>query len=296
MRLVELRADGTPVTSPRLRVEALPRRFGLSRDAVETLGELVGMALPWQRPRLADLDTALGPPPAQRADATKELIEAGLLTGPGEPTGEAAAALGDLAAPDVTVDIDVAALRPPPGGLAQLHAWHRLRADRVTTLTVTGGAIELGWHSTDWWQAALAPLAGAPSSPSPGDSPLSTLELPMDVLIAWGRATREGRGELLSELHARAVGRVRNGSGQVLDAADTGRQLRLLHASAQARLRVVVASPVARRIGVLSWVRFPDGWRRLLAAPQRQAPVRLEPTRPQDLGADLARLTQGVRG
>ena len=84
------------------------------------------------------------------------------------------------------------------------------------------------------------------------------------------------------------------------DAAGETEQLRLLHEGARARLRATVAGhgPAGdRRMGIVSWLRYDDGWRSLTPVHRDgQAFVRVDPVPPTRLGTEVARLLRGVAG
>jgi hypothetical protein len=83
----------------------------------------------------------------------------------------------------------------------------------------------------------------------------------------------------------------------VLDLAATHEQLRRLHHGVLARLRAVGSGSRRgrRRVGWTSWLLFGDGWRELTPYAARspggvrRAMVRVEPRRPADLAAQVAR-------
>lgn len=299
MVTVAIALDGTEVPSPALRLEALPRRVSLSRSALELLASIAEVSLPWQRPSpAADLAAALGGKPPAEVGGAEELRAAGLVDADELPPPEVRRALAVFAKPEIAVDLDLVVRRG--GGVAQLHAWHRMAADQVVALTTTGGRVELAWFSTDWWQAELGTLTGhaetVEGDGGAGVGPLPGLEVPLDLMLATGRAAREHRHEVLAELRCRAVGQVRDGAGRVLDLADTSAQLDLMHGATRARLQALVVSPTSRRVGAVSWVLFPDGWRRLVpVGGDRQARVRLVSAGPAELGAEVARLAVAVR-
>ena len=284
MATVRLDAEDRP--SP---VPLLPRRVRLGRGALELLADLGGTPLPWTR-------TGVPPEPAAEsaAESGAELREAGLLGADGAPLAEVADALGVLAAPDVTVDLDLALVEPA----VHLRSWQRLRRDRVAALSTAGGPVELAWHCDRGWAAELARAVrvhpgprGRPGRPGvtgrPG--PPGELRLPHELLLGTAEARRLGRPDLFATLVA----------GRAVDAERLWR----LHADCRGRLRVVVAgrgSGGARTAGWLSWVLHDDGWRALTpyvdrAAAGPVAMVRVHPRTPGGLGPAVAALVGRVR-
>ncbi len=216
---------------------------------------------------------------------------------------EVAAALSELSAGELLLDLDLA-VRRWPGATARLQARHGLRDGIVTAVsTALTGEVEVARFDVLHWQPELARsvlVVPPDSSPAP---PARTLELPWDLLLGTGAALARHRPELYDVLVARAVGSVRAGA-EVLDAAGCREQLRLVHHSATGRLRVIGAgrAPGGRnRIGWVSWLWFADGWRALTpyagseASGAGRAMVRIEPRRPSDLGLDVARWMTAVR-
>jgi hypothetical protein len=126
------------------------------------------------------------------------------------------------------------------------------------------------------WPGALTEACDVvvpPATPAPYDSP----DLPWELVVGSGAALTGHRPGVYDELVARADDRVRT-------------QLRRLHLGTVGRLRAVCATGGGRRIGWVSWVLVADGWRALTPYAASGRPmVRLEPRRPDDLAAQVAR-------
>ncbi len=275
-----------------------PVRIPISGEGLQLLAGLTGLPLPWRSPPTCSRRTTerLSPAvPAAATDPGAELATLGLLDDAGRvPTG-VVAALAAFARPDVVLDVDLA--RQVGRGSAQLRAWHRRRRDRVAWLTLTGGRLELGWCGLGRWHSVLTGLVPESPDPDARDAPARHLSLPLPLLLASGEALRRGRDDLLVELAGRAAGAVR--APEPLDPTDRVRQLRLLHLDPDARLRATVSTSRPRtgqRLGVVSWLRFTDGWRALAPEPGADGRVRLEPVAPARLGAEVARLMVGAGG
>ncbi|MBB6627692.1 hypothetical protein H5V45_10205 [Nocardioides sp. KIGAM211] len=331
MTRVSIRLDGTPAPSPGL-LARVPRRVRLSRQAVEALADRTGTPLPWSASATAEpsrTERSLGPqvptprggdaatsdpdpqpdaatsdPDPQPGDGTDpeaELREARLLTADGQPHPEVAGALAVFGAPEALVDVDLSVRRnQAASGFAQVRSWQRLRAGRVTTMATAGGAVELGWFDDDLWQVDLARTVTVTRPRTTARAPEQVLDLPHELLLGSGEALRLHRGDVLAELVARHAGSVFADDGDLpLGLAGTDEQVRLLNTSALGRLRTVVSGlgPTgARKVGWVSWLLFPDGWRALTPySSGGVARVRIHPVEPLRLGVDVAALVTGVR-
>ena len=306
---------GRPATAAKL-LAALPSSLELSRPALGLLADGCGadgsgadgcgITLPWSRPdtsgahRLADALGGGRARPPDSGDPGRELIAAGAVRPDGRPEPALAAALRAFSTPDVVVDLDLSVRRPSaPRGFAQLHAWHRLTGDQVSTLTCAGGdQVELGWFGAAWWQPVLARLVPEPPPGSDEPAPRPGLTLPLPLWLGSGEALRTGRADLLAQLLEQHRGHVLDAAEVPLDAAESDHQVRLVHGCVGARLRAVVSAPAAaRRLGMISWLRYADGWRALTPVVRQGGgpAVRLDPVTPLRLGAEIARLAAGVR-
>ena len=297
------------------QLAGLPGSVTLSRAALEHLAAASRIVLPWHvEParsgrRLAEaLGGAGAEPPSDPQSQSQgraatapadELVEAGVTGRDGRPVPAVAAALLAFASAEVAVDLDLAATRPDaPHGSAQLHAWHRLSGERVTTLTYAGGdRLELGWFGSAWWQQTLGRLVPDDGTHRDEAAPGPGLVLPLAVWLGAGEALRTGRPDLLAVLLERHRGLVLDPTGVPCGPAETEHQVRLVHETARGRLRAVVAGTgPRRRIGLVSWLRYADGWRALTPTAGRGGlAVRLDPVTPPRLGAEIARLVAGVR-
>lgn len=268
----------------------------LPRTTVEHLSSTLGVPLPWHGPGPTAVPLeALGPPPSGSAvsapavDPDAQLRGAGLLDDTGRPHAEVRRALHVLAAPQATVDVDVAVRRAPGG--ARVHSWQRVAGDRVTSLSTAGSVVELAWHGTQLWQHELAravTVAPEPARSMGGceQGPAPDLELPHELLLAGGAALRLGREDVLAELLRRHPG-------------TDPEQVRSLHAAARGRMRAVVCgvgSGGTRRIGWISWLLLGDGWHALRPVVADGVPmVRVQPVEPLRLGVEVARLLSAAR-
>lgn len=316
MATVTLALDGSPAPAPDPAAR-LPRRVRLSRQAVEHLAELTRTPLPWPgppapSPTAAALGPAAAPAPDEPGDAVAELRAARLLTALGDVHPEVAGAMSVLGAPEVLLDLDLSVRRSDAvAGYAQLHAWHRLRGGRVTTLATAGGPLELGWLRAELWQVELARAVTVTRPRTTARSPEPVLDLPHELLLGAGEALRLHREDVLGELVARHAGSVltedprRDGGtgrtdsgGRPLGRAATEEQLRLLHTSVLGRMRTLVAgvgTDGARRAGWVSWLLLPDGWRALEPHVRDLEPrVLVHPVEPLRLGVEVARLVAEV--
>ncbi len=275
----------------------------LSRAALEQLGARSGVTWPWQRRHSrVDLDLALGGrtrAPRASDDPTGELVGARLLDAEGGVRAPVLGVLSGFARPQASVDVDLAGRRTSGApGFAQLRSWQRLAAGRVTTLTVAGPtSAELAWFDTSGWQGELARLVRVDDTAT-DPPPDPVVELPLETLLASGAALRSQRDGAFAELAARAVGQVGPDAERSWNPARTADQLRRVHEGVSARLQAVVAGPGPtgrRTLGLISWLRYADGWREVTPLPRAQRPrLRLAPVSPSRLGAEVARLTLGV--
>lgn len=281
----------------------VPCRFTLTTAGLTKLAAASGTPLPWPDHRGGvDLAARLGAPAhagsAQSAsDPLAELAGLGLLAGDG-PHPVVAAALRVFAEPEAVVDLDVAIGRARSArGFEQLHAWHRVAGDRVTSLSYAGGdTFELGWFGVRWWRSALARLVPPPPSTTRA-APRPGLDLPHSVWLASGGALHTHRDDVLPELAGRHAGRVRDSAG-ALSVGECAEQLRLVHRGVLGRAQAVAAGQRRgrRRLGLLSWLLYADGWRELtprsVGTERRIALTVVESSR---FGAQVARLVHGVR-
>ncbi|MEO5851629.1 MAG: hypothetical protein ABIQ15_03870 [Nocardioides sp.] len=305
----------TAAPAPALTPARLPRRVALPRTALESLAARTGTTLPWRAAATSSrLARALGDlpdaPTDPRGPHDPGALEArGLVDAAGVPLAEVAAALEVLGRPEVAVRVDLGVRRAAaPQGSSRLVAWHHLRAGRVTALVTVGAPeVELAWFADEHWPRELAHLVTVPTRPdAPVTSPVPTavpasvpphaLTLPFELLVAAGAALRERRPEVLAELLARH--RVVGPDGAELDRAAAAEQVGLLHTAGQGRVQVTVAGTAGdghRRLGVVTWVLFADGWRSLVPATVDGVPVvRLATATPPMLGVAVARLVAGV--
>ena len=262
---------------------ALPRRVTLSHAALETLAVAGGVRVPWRT----------GAKPRSTVDPAAELAAGGLVVGARIP-GDVAAALARLSQAEVAVDLNLT-LRCPSGVATQLAAWHRVVGRDVTAVASTTEGAELSWFGLDWWPAVLTALAeGSLPVTADGTGPAARLCLPLELLLAACTAVRDHHDELVAALAQRFPGAV-TVEGAVLDQDGAREQLEMLAREPTGRLQVVVAG-VARRVGILSWLRFPDGWRAVQPVRGGVSPlVRLDRVDPAALAARVAWLTMKVR-
>ncbi|WP_435747633.1 ESX secretion-associated protein EspG [Nocardioides sp. SYSU DS0663] len=260
----------------------LPRRIVLSRVAVEELARRAGTTTPWPGAAASPVAVADGDAGAAGTgeDPVAELTRGGLLR-EGAPVADVRAALEVLHAPELLVDLDLAV--GTTSAYARLHSWQRWRAGCVAVASSAGGPVELAWFDDRLWHAELARALDARLPPSAGPPPDDDLRLPHDVLLATGEAVRSDRTDVLGELADRA--------------GIPAEQARRLHASAVARLQVTVAGGGRRRtLGLLSWMRYADGWRALTPYLDQQVPmVRVHRVPAERLGVEVAALATRVR-
>ena len=307
MVTITLGPDGRTTTPAADPVARLPRRFKLSRPAVEHVAALTGTPLPWEHlpgPSATQqaLDGPAAPAPEPQEDPESELRRLRLLNVAGDLEPEVAAAMAVLGAPEVLVDLDVSVRRAEaPGGYARVHSWQRFRSGRVTSLSTAGGRLlELGWYDDDLWQVELARAVTVRPPVTRAGPPAEVVDLPHELLLGSGEALRLHREDVLAELVRRHTGSVHvHDDPAPLGAAGTDEQVRLLHAAALGRMRTVVSGvgrTGAHRAGWVSWLLFPDGWRALTPHVRAGEPrVRVHPVEPLRLGVEVARLVTGVR-
>jgi hypothetical protein len=180
------------------------------------------------------------------------------------------------------VDVE-RAVRTAWGATDRVRERHVL-ADRTVHLGVTdaSGSATRTCGPREW-RAELENLGRLPATcPSPrSDAPEP--DLPWELLVATGRALGEHRRDLYDELLDRSAPELRP-------------TVRRLHQETVGRLRLVGTLPTRRRVGWVSWVLLPDGWRALVpylaqTAGVPRPMVRLEPRRPEDLVHEVARWT-----
>ena len=308
MVTVTLGPDGRTAPPDPDPVARLPRRFRLSRAAVEHVAARTGTPLPWERrpapsatARALDAESSAAPEP-EPADPEGELRRLRLMTVVGDLEPEVAAAMAVFGTPEVLVDVDVSVRRAEaPAGFAQVHAWQRFRGGRVSSLSTAGGRLmELGWFDDDLWQVELARALTVRVPVTRVAPPAPVVDLPHELLLGSGEALRLHREDVLAELVRRHAGAVHTDDDPApLGVTRTGEQLRLLHGATVGRMRTVVAgvgTTGARKVGWVSWLLFPDGWRALTPYVRDGEPrVRVHPVEPLRLGVEVARLVTGVR-
>lgn len=303
MATTTLRPDGTPVSPAVDPARAVPRRVELSRGAVELLAELTSTPLPWGRPpEPTATEQALGPQPLTApadVDPESELRFLGLLGSDGGLFPELQAALAVFGSPEVLVEVDVSVRRSAAArGFAQVHSWHRLRGDKITTISTAGGVVELCWFADDRWQVELGRAVTLDPPETSLESPARVVCVPYELLLGSGEAIRLGREDVLAELLRRHAGHVRV-NDRAISFAHVAEQVRLLHNSALGRMRTVVSGRDTlgpSRISWVSWSLFPDGWRALTPYTRDGlALVRVHPVEPLHLGVEVARLVTGIR-
>jgi hypothetical protein len=199
------------------------------------------------------------------------------------------------------VDLDLATT--DASASARLHAGYALSGSRVAAVVVhETGPVEVLSLEVGQWQGELEGRLQLPVPARVPPAPSGVLELPWDLLVGTGAALSGRRCEVYDELVAREAGALR-ADGTVLDPAATHDQLRRLHHGVLARLQAV-GSGTRRgrwRVGWTSWLLFGDGWRELVPYAGRsplgcrRAMVRVEPRRPADLAALVARWAVEVR-
>ena len=283
-------------------------RYPMSVEALETLARTdrhpAALARPGRGVRMArKLGGTTHPRPAT-ASAAAELARSRLLTD-SSVHAELAAALAGFADPLAHVDLDLALRRP--AGTVRLHSWQRLHTTGVTAVTAAGDTVELAWWPDAHWAAELARTVtpAGPSTraaaPTRRGTPAAYLRLPYELLLASGPAVREARAEVLAELLERHRGRVLGPHDRALTPASAAGQVVLLHTGEQGRLQVRVAGGRRReeerrqrRLGLVTWVLFDDGWRELAPAPAGEAAVVVRAVEPARLGGTIARLVEAV--
>jgi hypothetical protein len=167
------------------------------------------------------------------------------------------------------------------------HAWcgtevHTATSDPAGLRTASVDVVD--------WQRELAAVCRVDAS-STSPPPAPHLEIPWDLVVGTGAALRRHRPDLYDVLVARADGWVRIG-GRPLGPAATHDQVQRVHHGVVGRLRCTGTAPASRRVGLVSWLLYADGWRALTpyADPTNggRAMVRLEPRSPGDLAHDVA--------
>lgn len=263
------RADHAELGGP---WQGVPRRVGLTLTELRHACEVIGAPLPFTvaapspdsglEGRLGASRASLAADAFDRAvagfsDPAASLTRRGLLSTEGETVSldpGIAGALGALATPEITLDVDV--------HLSNLraHSWHRQKQGMVATLaTVDGLVFELSWLPAAAWPAEIARLAALPEdfTLTPSTVP-DHLEVPYELADAALEALRAGRGDLVDVLA--------HGDTTLIGV------LNALAGEARGRLRAVVSTvPAATSaeaspeptapIGVVSWTLVGDGWR-----------------------------------
>jgi hypothetical protein len=200
----------------------------------------------------------------------------------------------------VRVDLDLALCEGSEG--SRLHVCYALHEGRVAALAASGSApVELRVFDISGWQSELESRLVVPASSQAPTPPARTVELPWDLLVGTGQALARRRPGAYDELVAREPGTVR-ADGVMLDLAAAHEQLRRLHHGVLARLQAVCSGIRSgrRRIGWTSWLLYADGWRELTPYVGRmpdgagRSMVRVEPRRPTDLAAQVARWAVAV--
>ncbi len=199
--------------------------------------------------------------------------------------------LEPLRAPEIVCDVEVTAPRPDgEPGRARLRCRHGLRGDRVASTAWAGGAVEVAAYGAEHWQTELARAADVPLPAGARPPQEEVVEVPLETLLATGEALRTGRVDLLDELVRRA---------EPDDPARLREQVVRLHAESTGRLLATVArrDGGTSRVGWVTWLLLPDGWRSLTPVLRLGRPtVRLAPTTRMDLGADVAALVALLGG
>jgi hypothetical protein len=180
---------------------------------------------------------------------------------------------------DLVVVLDLAVRRG--SATSRVRACHSLQGRQVHVLRVTGDDVTRDSIDVRDWHAELGRVCRVPVRTDAPPPPEARLDLPWDLVVGTGVARSRHRPDLAAALLAR------------LDAPLRGQVDQLL-VSAVGRLRAVGMHPSRRRIGVVSWLLFADGWRALtphLGAGVNgpRAMLRLEPRAPEDLGREVAR-------
>jgi len=197
------------------------------------------------------------------------------------------------------VDLDLATRSP---GGSRLHVGYARRGSRVAAVVASGDAApEVLVLAVEDWQAELERRLLVPLPADVPPAPDRVLDLPWDLVVGTGAAVARHRPQVYDALVARDAGAVRV-DGTLLDLPQTCEQLRRLHHGVLARLQAVGFGERRgrRRVGWTSWLLFGDGWRELTpyagrsAGGDRRAMVRVEPRRPADLAAQVARWSVAV--
>jgi hypothetical protein len=199
------------------------------------------------------------------------------------------------------VDLDLATRSG--SGRARLHVGYALHGARVAAMVAHGSdPAQVRILDVDHWQTELETRLRLPIPRAAPPPPARVLDLPWDLLVGTGAALARHRPEVYDALVARDAGAVRV-DGRVLDLPGTCDQLRRLHHSVLARLQAIGSGERRGRrcVGWTSWLLFGDGWRELTPYAGRSGPgghramVRIEPRRPADLAALVARWDIEVR-
>jgi len=148
-------------------------------------------------------------------------------------------------------------------------------------LRATGDDVSWGSIDARDWRAELGRVCRVPVLADAPPPPEAGPDLPWDLVVGAGAARARHRPDLAAALLARADTPIRGQVDQLL-------------VSAVGRLRAVGMQPSRRRIGVVSWLLFADGWRALTSHlgtgfDGPRAMLRLEPRAPEDLAREVAR-------
>jgi hypothetical protein len=184
-----------------------------------------------------------------------------------------------MSSADLVVDLDLAVRRGRT--VERRRARHALRGRSVHVLESTQGDVRSRWVDVRAWPAELADACRVSAPDDRAIPPDDGALLPWDLVVGTGAALSADRPDLYAELVAPADDRARD-------------QLGRLHRATLGRLRAVGLAPGRQRIGWVSWVLVPDGWRSLTPclADRRERPrpmVRLERRSPDDLVHEVAR-------
>jgi hypothetical protein len=192
------------------------------------------------------------------------------------------------------VDVDVVVRRDH--GEERVRARHAWYGSSVHAVSASGAEVESAVFDVAHWQEQLARTCRVAAPPSTSPPPGSGLEVPWDLVIGTGAALARHRPDLYEVLVARADGSV-TADGRRLGQAAVHTQMLRLHRAVVGRLRCTGTVASARRVGWVSWLLYPDGWRALTpyagdpvaGADGARPMVRLERRSPDDLAHDVAR-------
>ncbi len=180
---------------------------------------------------------------------------------------------------DLVVVLDLAVRRG--SATSRVRACHSLQGRRVDMLRLTGNDVTWGSIDVRDWRAELGRVCRVPVHRDAPPPPEAGPGLPWDLVVGTGAARSRHRPDLAAAILSRADPPLRG-------------QVDHLFVSAVGRLRAVGIQPSRRRIGVVSWLLFADGWRALTphlgaGGTGPRAMLRLEPRAPEDLAREVAR-------